>query len=519
MVKQFKGHLFLVLLCIFITYSLCLIFRSSYVIDHVRYFSLFDDMMVSMRYGHNLAQGFGLVWNPGERVEGTTNPLWTIYMGIIHLLPIPLEKTSFVIQITGMILLLWTLIIVKKIVNLVTKGNNFILFGSLLFTAFYFPLNNWSTILGTEVSALTLCITASAYFALKIIQDKKLYMLFYIILSIGTLVRIDFIVPATGLIFLTWFYDRKNFQRHLKYGASTFLACILLQEILRYWYYHDLFPNTYYLKMTGFPILLRIGRGIYVGLKSFNLLLIFLPLLYIVITKNKSVIILYSVFIVQFLYSMYVGGDAWEQFGGANRYLAIAMPAFFISFFITLNSLRQIFIKQFKNKNLSYSYVEVVILLLFFAIFNSTNDNSLLELFLIKPPATAGENKLQTRMAHSLTKLTKPNARIAIVWAGTTPYFAPREFVDLLGKNDKVIAREKVKYNLDNFGPLERYKIFWPGHIKWDYEYVIREKPPDIFGQVFPSDQANKLTAGYKRIVTPEGFEYYISKNTNKLNL
>lgn len=31
--------------------------------------------MISMRYAHNLAGGYGLVWNPDERVEGSSNPL------------------------------------------------------------------------------------------------------------------------------------------------------------------------------------------------------------------------------------------------------------------------------------------------------------------------------------------------------------------------------------------------------------------------------------------------------------
>ena len=36
-----------------------------------------DDAFISYRYAANLVDGHGLVWNPGERVEGFTNPLWT----------------------------------------------------------------------------------------------------------------------------------------------------------------------------------------------------------------------------------------------------------------------------------------------------------------------------------------------------------------------------------------------------------------------------------------------------------
>ena len=36
-----------------------------------------DDAFISFRYAKNLAQGMGLVYNAGERVEGYTNFLWT----------------------------------------------------------------------------------------------------------------------------------------------------------------------------------------------------------------------------------------------------------------------------------------------------------------------------------------------------------------------------------------------------------------------------------------------------------
>jgi hypothetical protein len=39
-----------------------------------------DDAYISFRYARNLAQGFGLVYNPGEWVLGTTAPLWAIVL-------------------------------------------------------------------------------------------------------------------------------------------------------------------------------------------------------------------------------------------------------------------------------------------------------------------------------------------------------------------------------------------------------------------------------------------------------
>jgi hypothetical protein len=59
------------------------IYRSSFIsFDGQRYFSLFDDAMVSMRYGWNLSHGLGLVWNPGENIEGYTNLLMTWFMAL-----------------------------------------------------------------------------------------------------------------------------------------------------------------------------------------------------------------------------------------------------------------------------------------------------------------------------------------------------------------------------------------------------------------------------------------------------
>lgn len=50
----------------------------------VRNASLFDDAYISFRYARNFAEGNGLVWNLGERVEGYTNFLWTLLIGVLH---------------------------------------------------------------------------------------------------------------------------------------------------------------------------------------------------------------------------------------------------------------------------------------------------------------------------------------------------------------------------------------------------------------------------------------------------
>jgi hypothetical protein len=65
----------------FVAWASLFIYRSSFIgIDGKRYFCLFDDAMISMRYAWNFSHGIGLVWNSGEYVEGYTNPLMTLLM-------------------------------------------------------------------------------------------------------------------------------------------------------------------------------------------------------------------------------------------------------------------------------------------------------------------------------------------------------------------------------------------------------------------------------------------------------
>ena len=39
-----------------------------------------DDAFISLRYAQNLLDGHGLVYNPGERVEGISNLSWTLLL-------------------------------------------------------------------------------------------------------------------------------------------------------------------------------------------------------------------------------------------------------------------------------------------------------------------------------------------------------------------------------------------------------------------------------------------------------
>ena len=77
-------------------------YMQSRVIDGVRWFWLDDDMMISMRYARNLAEGNGLVWTAGgDRVEGYSNFLWTMVMAFVHVFRPPPSIAALPVRAVG----------------------------------------------------------------------------------------------------------------------------------------------------------------------------------------------------------------------------------------------------------------------------------------------------------------------------------------------------------------------------------------------------------------------------------
>ncbi|MCE9634693.1 MAG: hypothetical protein K8T90_03220 [Planctomycetes bacterium] len=59
---------------------------------HVRFFN--DDSLITIRYAENLAGGRGLSYNAGERVLGTTTPLWALFLAGVSALGIPVVPAA-----------------------------------------------------------------------------------------------------------------------------------------------------------------------------------------------------------------------------------------------------------------------------------------------------------------------------------------------------------------------------------------------------------------------------------------
>jgi hypothetical protein len=507
-------------LLLYCLYAGLFIYRTSFVINGERYFSLFDDAMISMTYAKNFAHGHGLVWNAGgEKVEGYTNLLWTLYMALLHLLPVAKSKMSLLVQATSAVLLLVNLFFVRKIAAAISGGSRFVALGAVITTAFYLPINNWS-LQGMEVGLLVLLVSISIWKALQSMESKTFSFWPYAFLSLATLVRLDMAVAfAVMLAFMAWAHPTAR-RKHLTVGLIFFGIASAAQTIFRVSYYGDFLPNTYYHKLTGFPLLWRITRGVYiisVFIWRMNLLLFLVPLGLLVVRRKKGEMLLASIFLGQLAYSIYVGGDAWESWGGSNRYVCIAMPCFFILFFAgleTIGGLIRAYIATCRphtsltlaEKNLRRTGIALIFVSL--ASFNAIYGPAALgEMLLFRRPLHVEDNQRMVERALAIAKITNDRATVAVVWDGAIPYFSERPAVSILGKNDRTIAHERMR----TASGAKKIVAFYPGHLKWDYAYSIGQLKPDVVGQLWyePESAGPYLQREYTQVKIG-GFGIYL---------
>src|SRR5439155_2776595 len=141
--------------------------RSSFTFQGRTYFVLFDDAMISMRYARNLADGHGLVWNAGQHVEGYSNFLWTLWMSAIHLLGLPDRLSSLGVMVTGALLLVLNLLVVRRLCALLVPGRPLVGALGMVMTGLYYPFVFWA-LRGMEVGLAALLVSLAALLALEL---------------------------------------------------------------------------------------------------------------------------------------------------------------------------------------------------------------------------------------------------------------------------------------------------------------------------------------------------------------
>jgi len=458
-----------------IAYYAVFIWKTSFMVGSTRYFALLDDAMISMRYARHLVEGLGLVWNPGEPpVEGFTNPLWTLVMAAVHLLPLPPHRLTLVVQGIGAGILVALLVVVHRMAaRLVPPQASPLPLIAMALVAFYWPLAYW-TLEGMEVGLLALLTTAAGAMLLA----RRSPALVYALLGAGILVRMDFVVIALTLAGCGALLDPARRVRHVALGAGVVVTVLAVLTVARLAYFHDPLPNTYYLKMTGYPTGLRLIRGAWVLLLSVARsggLMALLPLGLPFLVRGdgaRRLPLLLAPLLAQCAYSVWVGGDAWEDAIPCNRYIVVAMPLLLVAAAWGITALGARLDPRRRLGPLPVVGLTLAAVLTI-APWRAT--------LLLPPMPYAGQNANLVAIGLAVRDLTLPGASVEATGIGTIGYYSERRIVDLLGKCDRHVARlpmhQAVRQN-----PLT---YFFPGHLKWDYGYSIGTLRPDVVAQLW----------------------------------
>ncbi len=474
----------------FIIWAALFIYRSSFIaIDGQRYFSLFDDAMISMRYAWNLSHGIGLVWNPGKWVEGYTNLLMVLWMSFVTLIFDNKSIAVLAIQISGIIFMLGNAYLAMRIAEHISLGESQqhrILLRLITFFCVlsYYPLVYWS-LMGMETGLLTFLLLLAILFVLKNAHEyKQNRLLLPIILGLAYLTRPESLVPA--VIILTYFYYSKR-QKSLPVSHAFILGIVTLylmfplgKTLFSWLYYGELFPNTYTLKIVGMPLWHRIqnGLGFIMPFLSANILMMLLVMLGLVVNFRPQKLLLVAIASAVICYQIWAGGDPWPYW----RILSPVMPLILILFvheilLIVAAFSKTAFFQHYFLQNPIIHKAYIPIFLVFLIILSGLIQTNLPFLgqivFLIKPYQTLA-NQTNVNDAIILDRLTSAEATLGVFWAGSIPYYTGRISIDFLGKNDKYIAR----LNPDLSEPAWHGMRGVPGHNKYDLNYSIKLKQP-----------------------------------------
>jgi hypothetical protein len=476
---------FLSICAAFVIWCCIFIQRTSFRVHGALHFTLFDDAMVSMRYARNLADGHGLVWNAGgERVEGYTNPLWTVWMAFLHLLPVSEAMLPLLVMLTSMVLLLVNLYVVYRVASSLELSRIACL-AAVVLTAGFYPLSYWA-LRGMEVGALALLIDLAVLIVLRLrvrpFETRDVVML-CVVIGFALTVRIDALLPCVLIAGFAWWFSRRG--RVLLATAATIAGVTLAMTLARIAYYGDPLPNTYYLKATGVSMQQRLEAGtdglrnLLPGASATSTLLLVAVFAVVALWPRArqldgARVLLATIVLGQIVYSVYVGGDAWENMGYANRYVTVAAPLLFVLAAGGLERFVGYLRARVDNppKHLAVVATGAVTLILLISV-----NGGPFRIWMHRNAELATADAFGAELGICERSATDDDAVIAVYLAGNGPYYSHRTSIDMLGKSDAYIAHLSVP-------TTAKYR---PGHNKSDAEYSIKKLQPAVVeGGIFP---------------------------------
>lgn len=449
-----------------------------------------DDGYIAFQYVKNLVNGYGPVYNPGERVEGYNNFLWIISLAGLKLL-LPQAEIPAIARTLGILSGALTIVGVVWFSRDLHPERPVLSLLAGAFLALHSGFIAWSTA-GLETTQFAFFLFLAAWAYLHYLSTGKHFWLVPVLFVVLSLTRTDGLLffGLTLAHFALWGLRRLDLAALVKRLAAWVLIFGVLYGVYfawRYSYYGYLLPNVFYAKIGGGMLqYLRGARYLWHYAGSYGLWVFLLPLAVLLRRKRETwidyVALLVAVYCV---YIVYAGGDGLAFF----RFLVYIAPLIYLLVQEGIAALADIFARraafQSRLAGLALAGLASVSLLA------TTRQTGLP---LVRPdshrwtdpqtnlvfPGLDGNNPYNwydnyfvDRLAVAarwLDTYAPENALVASTPAGSIAYHMRQPVIDMLGLNDLHIAR----------APAENIGSGRAGHERGDGQYVLQRNPEFI---------------------------------------
>jgi len=437
-----------------------------------RYWWLGDDAMIAMRYARNWADGLGLVWNEGERVEGYTNFLWTAFMAAVHAAAVPDRLTSLVVLLANLLIAAATIPYLVRMVRLL-GGGGFAVGMTLVAFVLSKPIFVWG-VSGFEATLLGLLVVVALVRILEDADRGRAAPTTVVIIAAVSLVRADALVLAALLyVVLVWLVpDRRRTVALIALSVVVPLA----YHVARIAYYGDVLPNTAVLKTSHWGG--RYEAGVVYAVDFVRRHVVFVGLAVLAAAAGTAARrAAGAVVAASIVYAVAAGGDAFSDF----RFFVPLLPIVF--------ALAALATEQLAATAAVRGGVAAV---------------AILTMPTVVPgyaalAAPSGFDVGNVEIALTLDHEAPAGTAVADFWAGTVFYFADVRGIDLLGKTDPVIADQRPRSD----GML-------PGHNKFDFEHSLSLRPDVVVANLAVPVTEGELA---RRSVGPYAFTGLLFEN------
>jgi hypothetical protein len=418
-----------------------------------------DDAFITFRYVQNWLAGEGLVFNPGERVEGYTNFLWVVLLAPFGAMGYALEEAAKVLGVgfgSGCIFHVYR--IGKRLGASPTNA----LIGPLIL-AFNPAFVVWACG-GLETAMMAFWVTAGFGRLLTDHHEERCSFWPGVYLGLATLTRPDGIVLAGVMLVFQAIQAQRQRSAVLGFLGSLAVYAVIVggHLMFRLAYYGEWLPNTFYAKVD--PHGQQLTRGLrYAGEFCMDTGW-WLPLLMLtgVVAVRGAASICLGVAVAAYSgYVIYVGGDGL----GMYRFFVPILPLMALAGQQTVAGIRELL----PGARTRGATVATAVLLLIglgwqtrFAFVGKQHDSVVL---------ATNETNTWKRVGLWFGENAGPTESIAMIPAGAIPFYSGLAAIDMVGLNDKTIARATV----ETVGAAVQ-----PGHEKHATDYVLSREPTYI---------------------------------------